>query len=370
MSEITTRIVGWLIVCTSLATAVPALGADPSPDTLVKEIKAIRLPEFDLAREKEPGYLDRFKQERSKVRIHRAELIGQLYRLAPDHPRLAVLLPVRWRAYSGRMAGPDINEGARDLSGELNEVLTRSKDRALKVEAAYIKAWIASDPFDGMGAVKDKGAKARAIEEFIAFAPTDPRGAQLLYTHTICYLGDQDRQRPILARIAAEYPETKWAETARSLLRRFASVGKPFDLAFNDAISGAEVSTKKLRGKIIVINFWATWCGPCVAEMPKMKLLYETYHDRGVEFIGVSCDLTREEGGYDRLKAFVAKEKIPWPQYYGDSHEASQFADTWGINAIPAVFLVGRDGKLLSVDALGQLESLIREELKEKGDVR
>ncbi|MGO9598767.1 MAG: TlpA family protein disulfide reductase [Isosphaeraceae bacterium] len=57
-------------------------------------------------------------------------------------------------------------------------------------------------------------------------------------------------------------------------------VGKPLELEFTDATSGSEVSLKRLKGKVVVLDFWATWCGPCVAELPKMKDLYAKYHGR------------------------------------------------------------------------------------------
>jgi thiol-disulfide isomerase/thioredoxin len=113
-------------------------------------------------------------------------------------------------------------------------------------------------------------------------------------------------------------------------------------------------------------DFRATWCGPCVAEMPRMKELYAKYHDKGVEFIGISLDQPKEDGGFDKLKAFVAKNDIPWPQYYQGNHWQSEFSKSWGVNSIPAVFLVDREGKLFSTDAGGNLESLIRELMERK----
>ena len=91
--------------------------------------------------------------------------------------------------------------------------------------------------------------------------------------------------------------------------RQHEAIGKPFDLEFTDAIKGSTVSIKGLKGKVVVIDFWATWCGPCVAEMPKMKELYAKYRDQGVEFIGVSLDQPKEQGGLDKLKKFVAEQR-------------------------------------------------------------
>ena len=71
---------------------------------------------------------------------------------------------------------------------------------------------------------------------------------------------------------------------------------------------------KSLKGKVVVIDFWATWCGPCIGELPRMKQLYAEYHDKGVEFIGVSLDAPKDQGGLDKLKNFVAENTVEWPQ--------------------------------------------------------
>ena len=97
-----------------------------------------------------------------------------------------------------------------------------------------------------------------------------------------------------------------------------------------------------------------------------MKELYAKYKDKGVEFIGVSLDQPKEEGGLDKLKKFVAEEKIAWPQYYQGKGWESEFSMSWGINSIPCMFVVDTEGKLYSVEARGKLEELIPELLKKK----
>ena len=124
------------------------------------------------------------------------------------------------------------------------------------------------------------------------------------------------------------------------------AVGKPFEISFVEAIKGSQISSQTLKGKVVVIDFWATWCGPCIAEMPKMKELYAKYKDQGVEFVGISLDAPKAEGGYDELKNFVEKNKIEWPQFYQGNGWESEFSASWGINSIPRVFLVDADGKL------------------------
>jgi thiol-disulfide isomerase/thioredoxin len=367
MSTITIRVFGALFLCGSLAATTLALAEDRSAGAILKQIEAITLPEADLSRVNDKAYLSDFMTRRSEIRVRRAELIAELYRTDPDNPRLVTLLPVRWRSLSGRMAGPDNNDGARDLTAELNQVLARSKSDKLKTEAAYINAWIASDPSDRMGAAKDKNAKAKAVDEFIAFAPNDARGAELLYLLSVSFKDEPARQEALYTRIVKEYPESARAKAARGLLGRFETIGKAFDLTFNDAITGAEISMQRLRGKVVVADFWATWRGPCVAEMPHMKELYARYHDKGVEFIGVSLDYSREEGGLDKLKAFVAKNEIPWPQYYQGHGWESEFSQRLGIEAIPTVFLIDQNGKLVSLNAGEKLETLINALLLDAG---
>ena len=177
---------------------------------------------------------------------------------------------------------------------------------------------------------------------------------------------DVDEREAIWARTLRDYPGPKNAASvergrkeAEIMRRKLDRVGQPFHLEFVDAIKGTRISMETLKGKVVVLDFWATWCGPCIAEMPRMKKLYAEYKDKGVEFIGVSLDEAVENGGLDKLKDFVAANGIEWPQYYQDNNLNVEFSTSWGIIGIPSVFLVDTDGNLASVEARGKLEEMI-----------
>ena len=92
--------------------------------------------------------------------------------------------------------------------------------------------------------------------------------------------------------------------------------------------------------------------------------LYAEYKDKGVEFIGVSLD--QKEGGLEKLKDFVHKEGITWPQYFQGDGWNSEFSKSWGIRSIPALFVVDQEGKVYSDKARGKLETILPELLKRR----
>lgn len=127
-------------------------------------------------------------------------------------------------------------------------------------------------------------------------------------------------------------------------------IGKPLDIQFT-ALDGREVDLAKLTGKVVLVEFWSTSCGPCIAEMPRVKAAYEKLHDRGFEVVAISLD-DKESA----LRRFVKEKELPWPQHFDGKGWANRFAGRYGVFSIPTMWLVDRRGNLRDTNARFDLE--------------
>jgi thiol-disulfide isomerase/thioredoxin len=353
-----------IAVCAALAMFVqPALvrgddkpagsgnvASSPDADAALAEIKAAQPPQFDQARKGDKEYVQQYRAQMDQLMAKRAELAKGFYDRFPDHPEAAKLMTMRWQILS--------NTGKGDVvAQETDAAIAKKPGTPIAGAARFAKAQVALS--------SDRGFddQMKSVEEFITAEPKDPRGGDLLVQLASYGTDDAAKQREIFTRVQKDYPaDSRAAKSATAKMRQVDGVGKPFELSFTDAISGKTIDVQKdLRGKVVVVDFWATWCGPCVGEMPHMKELYSQFKPKGVEFIGISLDQPEDKGGLDALKKFVADNKIEWPQYYQGNFWQSEFSSGWGINSIPALFVVDHDGKLYSTNARGKLEQILPE---------
>ncbi len=125
-------------------------------------------------------------------------------------------------------------------------------------------------------------------------------------------------------------------------------LGQPLtDLKFT-SLKGEQIDISKYKGKVVLVDFWATWCGPCVQELPYVKKVYSDYHDKGFEIIGISLDRSRTA-----LEKFIESNNIPWPQYFDGKGWKNEISTHFDIRSIPATFLLDRDGIIQHVNLRG-----------------
>ena len=140
-------------------------------------------------------------------------------------------------------------------------------------------------------------------------------------------------------------------------------VGQPAPDFVAEDLAGNEIVLSELRGNVVLIDFWATWCPPCIAELPNVKRIYRRNKDKDFRVLGISLDSELPE-----LEAFLKGSDIEWPQIFEEAVPQGSIADAYGVEYIPATYLLDRNGIIRYVDLRDmELERAVAKLLNETG---
>ncbi len=182
-----------------------------------------------------------------------------------------------------------------------------------------------------------------------------------------------DKGGPLFKQVQKDFPGTEAAKSAEKLfasieaqaeVRKIQSkliVGSEFPNFEEKDLTGKPLSIASFKGKYVLVDFWATWCGPCVAELPNVLNAYKEYHSKGLEIVGISLDEDKE-----KLNLFLKKHSMPWAQYFDGKGWQSKLAGQYGVNSIPATYLLDKEGKIIAKDLRGEALAAELEKLLKK----
>jgi peroxiredoxin len=173
--------------------------------------------------------------------------------------------------------------------------------------------------------------------------------------------GDLAASRDIYERVSGAFPlNAQIGEIVEGRIARQELIGHPAPPIGANDMDGKRVEIADYAGKMLLIDFWATNCAPCLAEFPNLRQLYKDFHDKGLEIVGVSFD-----DSPDTVRGYAARARLPWRMTMNESPEG-QIARRFKTKTIPALFLVDRKGTVAQVDVRGNDLRAVIEKLLEK----
>lgn len=236
----------------------------------------------------------------------------------------------------GFLSRRDLDPASRQLAqSTLCLGLARSGklDAALAEFGAYLQGARFGSPFKSLDLASGLAAQARVA-------------------------GHLDASKAIYERVSSAYPlNAQIGEIIEGRIARQELIGKPAPAVSATDTQGKPFELAGLSGQVVLVDFWATNCAPCLAEFPNLKQIYQDHHSKGFEIVGVSFD-----DGAEIVEAYRTRAKLAWPMVMNES-PAGRISDRFRTRTIPALFVIDKQGQVAQVDVRGPDLRLVIEKL-------
>lgn len=246
------------------------------------------------------------------------------------------LYPAAEKAAEQAIATPELASDARALA-QLVNVMAEADRGQYDESFESLRKFLLARQADGNQGEPIAPETALAMGE--AYFQRLVQGGRYDYAEKLCRSILENTRNPAL--------KSHFAER----LARVQMLGKPAPAVSGTDVDGKTIQLADYAGKVVLVDFWATWCPPCSPQMLRLNALHEKFKDQGFEVVGVNLDAARQGAGdaqavASTVRRFLINHGVAWPSVLN----GAELAQTYGVRDIPANFLIGRDGKVIGFE--------------------
>ena len=337
----------------------PAQMVSTGPGEQAQELLA-QLEKLDAAGDRATS-----AEERAGFHARRAELVERIAEQAGSPADRAMWIRQLADMVSAAVQSGEYPEGVKRLESLFERLKKGGKDEELMAYVRF-RQLMADYGLSIQNASTEEFVKIQAewlkqLEGYAEQYPESPDAAEALLQLAIAkeYAGEEEEAKKWYGRVVSKFPASAPAKKAAGARTRLESVGKAIALQ-GKSPAGGVVDLAAFRGKVVLVQFWASWCEPCKADMAALKELLTKYGSAGFNIIGVNLDSRRED-----MAAYLAESRIRWPQIFEEGGLDSRPANELGILTLPTMMLVDQQGKVVHrnvhvADLDRELKRLIR----------